>query len=539
MEFAEVLIVDDEANIRKALSRELRFKVAAIHTAESGPDALDVLEKENIDLILTDYKMPNMTGAEMLIEAKRRGFDIPAIMLSGQADLSGVTNAINTGVLGCYLDKPWDRDKLLSSVSSVLEKHSPTCDKKTGFGTFPALNEYLKLSCELNKVQQARLLVTVDIMDMNQHNENYGKTVGNEILSNFAAKLSDSVDATWYRVEDKFITFVEHSEKGCEQLIDIIERSPSIELEQGEKVKSKAFVSASETLQNISLEAFGQAKSQAKKIVDGLFWLTPDVGSDGGDEFIELFSLVTDFKRTRLEAFYQPQMTLETGLVQYCEALVRRKLPDGSYQNPSDFLHLVHKYGLDDTLVNVMLQNTLVLLGKIPENCPMVVCLNVTAQQLVSGKIRELLCSVTQNDTNILQCIEVEVVETDGIRDYQEACVEVKKLQELGVKVAIDDFGTGYSGFESLCEIPFDVVKIDGRFIQNMDNCPSDKVILESITNSAKSLNMLLVAEWVEHISQVDYLKEIGCSRIQGHLIGPPKPLDEFLHFLSNYKCVE
>jgi EAL domain-containing protein (putative c-di-GMP-specific phosphodiesterase class I) len=72
-----------------------------------------------------------------------------------------------------------------------------------------------------------------------------------------------------------------------------------------------------------------------------------------------------------------------------------------------------------------------------------------------------------------------------------------------------------------------------------MDNCPSDKVILESITNSAKSLNMLLVAEWVEHVSQVDYLKEIGCSRIQGHLIGPPKPLDEFLHFLSNYKCVE
>lgn len=130
----------------------------------------------------------------------------------------------------------------------------------------------------------------------------------------------------------------------------------------------------------------------------------------------------------------------------------------------------------------------------------------------------------------VLSDIELEVVESDQIFDYPRALTQFHH----GVTIAMDDFGTGYSGFESLCELPFDVVKIDSRFVRALGNNLSDEVILSSITNSAKSLKMEVVAEWVEKRRQAEYLKRKGCTRIQGYLVSPPLPLDEFLYFLDN-----
>lgn len=128
--------------------------------------------------------------------------------------------------------------------------------------------------------------------------------------------------------------------------------------------------------------------------------------------------------------------------------------------------------------------------------------------------------------------LDIEVTETQHINDYSVARNEMEELKTLGVRLAIDDFGTGYSGFETICELPFDVLKIDGRFIKALGRSHADDAILNSITDSAKSLHMEIVAEWVEDARQLDVLRKQGCKYVQGYLFSPPLERDEFVRYV-------
>lgn len=221
MDFAEILIVDDEMSIRNVLRRELRFKVATVHNAENADQALEVLDAHHIDLIITDYRMPRMTGTELLLEVKKRHPEVPAIMLSGQADLSGVTAAINAGVLNQYVDKPWDTDKLASAIATTLHDHDPVRDRRTQMATRRELDRRLALLPEHTENGRPWLLVIVDIAELDAYNNIHGKASGNTLIQQMAIAIQRSTDQLWYRADDKFVTLTEYSAEG-HQTIDTL-----------------------------------------------------------------------------------------------------------------------------------------------------------------------------------------------------------------------------------------------------------------------------------------------------------------------------
>jgi EAL domain-containing protein (putative c-di-GMP-specific phosphodiesterase class I) len=112
----------------------------------------------------------------------------------------------------------------------------------------------------------------------------------------------------------------------------------------------------------------------------------------------------------------------------------------------------------------------------------------------------------------------------------------MERLKSLGISCALDDFGTGFAGFESMCDLPFDVIKIDGRFVRNIGQSEMDEVILTSVGQSARLMNVEVVAEWVENQNQIDFLREKGCTRVQGYGISAPLSLDNIFEFLANFK---
>ena len=119
--YPTVLLVDDEENILKSLRRTLRRSDVDIVTATSGREALYIMENTDVDLVISDMRMPEMSGAEFLTHAARQYPDTIRILLTGYADLESTVAAVNEGKISRYLNKPWDDDEIRQVVEESLK----------------------------------------------------------------------------------------------------------------------------------------------------------------------------------------------------------------------------------------------------------------------------------------------------------------------------------------------------------------------------------------------------------------------------------
>ncbi len=121
------------------------------------------------------------------------------------------------------------------------------------------------------------------------------------------------------------------------------------------------------------------------------------------------------------------------------------------------------------------------------------------------------------------------------IDDVDGALQRLHALRALGVRVALDDFGTGYSSLAYLRRFPFDTLKIDRAFVNELMTSLDTRAIVQMITQLAQTLNMRTVAEGVESASQLSAVSSVGCDEIQGWLVSPARPLDQFLAFWKDW----
>ena len=110
----------------------------------------------------------------------------------------------------------------------------------------------------------------------------------------------------------------------------------------------------------------------------------------------------------------------------------------------------------------------------------------------------------------------------------------MKKLrEELGVMVSMDDFGSGYSSLNVLTKLPLDVLKLDKDFLKDFENDPDEKIIIPSVIDMAKKLNLSVVCEGVETKEQVAFLQDVGCDYAQGYFYSKPIPIEQFNELLE------
>ena len=125
------------------------------------------------------------------------------------------------------------------------------------------------------------------------------------------------------------------------------------------------------------------------------------------------------------------------------------------------------------------------------------------------------------------QRLELELTESQFIRDFEVAISKMSRLKNLGLRMSLDDFGTGYSSLSRLKILPFDQLKIDASFVREVASSLSDAAIVKSILELSRSLSVEVIAEGVESIDQREALIKLGCRKFQGYLIGSPAPLAE------------
>jgi EAL domain-containing protein (putative c-di-GMP-specific phosphodiesterase class I) len=130
--------------------------------------------------------------------------------------------------------------------------------------------------------------------------------------------------------------------------------------------------------------------------------------------------------------------------------------------------------------------------------------------------------------------LELELTETVLMRRGGATAATLKALRAVGIRLAIDDFGTGYSSLGYLTRFPVDTLKIDQSFIRQITETPSETAIVKAVLSMARSLNLRVVAEGVETMSELEFLQAHQCDEAQGFYFSRPLPAAQFAEYLHH-----
>jgi diguanylate cyclase (GGDEF)-like protein len=227
----------------------------------------------------------------------------------------------------------------------------------------------------------------------------------------------------------------------------------------------------------------------------------------------------------QFELYYQPQIEVHTGRIVGIEALIRWNHPALGMLGPAHFIGVAEEAGLimgiwEWVLVAALIQHNAWLAQGLPA---VTIAVNLSSVQFSDPALAERVEEIARVVGVPLDYLELEVTESMLLVDSDAALKTLTALRAMGVKIAIDDFGTGYSSLSYLRRLPLDKLKLDQSFIRDAGN-EGDVAITRAIIAMAQSLKLVVVAEGVETQAQIDLLVSLGCTMVQGFLLGRPLP---------------
>jgi len=228
-----------------------------------------------------------------------------------------------------------------------------------------------------------------------------------------------------------------------------------------------------------------------------------------------------------LELYYQPLVNLQDNQITAFEALLRWNHPRRGLVSPAEFIPIAEETGLIIPIGEWVLRRACQETAKWPSNIK--VAVNLSAVQLKGRKLADVVVDALATSGVSADRLQLEITETILMQDTFNSLATLQKLRALGVQIALDDFGTGYSSLSYLRSFPFDKIKIDRSFIQDLSKGAEPLAIVHAVANLAKSLKMISTAEGVETKQQLETLKALGCIEMQGFLFSRPRPAAEIM----------
>jgi diguanylate cyclase (GGDEF)-like protein/PAS domain S-box-containing protein len=240
---------------------------------------------------------------------------------------------------------------------------------------------------------------------------------------------------------------------------------------------------------------------------------------------------------------FQPIVELETGAMTSVEALARWEHPVLGHVSPAEFIPVAEESGLIAPLGQWVLQESCRALAawrrESPARAPQSISINISRAELALGE--RLLTRVRSalDDADLpAECLQLEVTEREVMRDPRATLRLMHALRGLGVRLAMDDFGTGTSSLGCLRDYPFDVIKIDRSFVQDISVSADVLAVIHATITLVENLGKMSVAEGVERREQVAVLQSLGCHYAQGHFFSRPLSEQEMLELMTDHSAV-
>jgi EAL domain-containing protein (putative c-di-GMP-specific phosphodiesterase class I) len=235
-----------------------------------------------------------------------------------------------------------------------------------------------------------------------------------------------------------------------------------------------------------------------------------------------------------LEVYYQPCISLHDNKITGCEALLRWHHSERGMIPPAEFIPIAEETGLINQLGEWVLTTACAEAATWPEDIK--VAVNVSPVQFKSSTLALKIVAALAASGLAANRLELEITEAVLIRDDEAALAILHQLRAIGVRIALDDFGTGYSSLSYLQRFPFDKIKIDRCFVNDIAEPDGSSCIVQAVVNIAAERRMTTTAEGVETPQQQELLRALGCSEMQGDLFSPPKSAAEISQLCFSHR---
>jgi diguanylate cyclase len=374
-------------------------------------------------------------------------------------------------------------------------------------------------------------VIAVDLDRFKPVNDLYGHAVGDELLIRIAKLLSDDVGDQGFVARlggDEFVMIVP-----CTRADTLIGRlSALVTTFEAPLVLGEHEVSVGATLgvamapddgedADLLLRRADAALYRAKQDGRGRFaFFEPGLDARALERAALEHDLRLAVRNDEIVPHFQPLVDLETGAANAYEILARWPHPTRGIVGPDQFIHIAEETGLIGELTFNVLRRACREALHWPGGPRL--SLNIAPAQLHDGALPQKILKVLSECGFPPARLEIEITEDALVADFDAARSLLTSLKNLGVRIALDDFGTGYSSLRHLRELPFDVLKIDRSFVHSMTDSDEAKSIVRTIVHLAKSLHLAVTAEGIETLGQAAELRELGCERGQGYLLGRP-----------------
>lgn len=442
---------------------------------------------------------------------------------------------------------------VLSDISSIKEaenrlRHLAHHDSLTDLPNRVAFLANLEQALEHAQRNQKKVaLLFLDLDRFKLVNDTLGHDIGDELLKSVAQRLKRTVrgeDLVARLGGDEFTVMIEglaHAQDAAllaRKVIDTIVEPIKLQQHDISTSTSIGIGIYPDDAHSVSglLKAADAAMYRAKHNGRGNYEFYT---SELTQQAVRRLSLENDLRQAiqqqEFELFYQPQVALSSGSIVGLEALLRWRHPELGLMQPDQFIHIAEDSGLIDTIGGWVVREAFAQACQWREQgLPAIrMAVNISGHQILyDGILAEVKEVLDVHDGRRQLACELEITEST-LQTGSVAVQTLTRLRELGISIAIDDFGTGYSSLSQLQQLPIDTLKIDRAFLQQMPEHADSRAIASAIISLGHSLGLRVVAEGVENIAQLKFLKEQGCDEVQGFLVSEPVAADAAARLLQ------
>jgi len=419
-------------------------------------------------------------------------------------------------------------------------KHQASHDPLTDLPNRPLFLEHLREALARDKRREGRVTVLyLDLDNFKLVNDSFGHPVGDRLLARIASRLTTCVrsqDVVARFGGDEFTFLVEDATEGADNALRVAERvvqalrAPFLLENQEVFITASIGLASSFSQKDRAEDLLSKADTamyRAKYTSKATYYVfEPSMSVNALEQLSLTSALRRAVDRQEFAIYYQPIIEIATGRTVGMEALVRWKHPERGLLRPSEFLPLAEGSGLiiplGQWVIDEVCRQTRLWQDQLGSSPALRVSMNLSARELQHPMLIQCVLDGLRVHGVDPRGLELEFTENVAMIFEDVLLSTLQELKKSGVTLAIDDFGTGYSSLSHLYRLPIDALKIDGSFIEGLDDDTKARKITRATVSLGRTLDLMVVAEGVQTAEQLVYLQKLKCELAQGNYVSEP-----------------
>jgi diguanylate cyclase (GGDEF)-like protein len=567
MSVKTVLLVEDnpgDAHLLREMFNEQDWRSTELMRVECMSAAEAYLAEHVVDIILLDLGLPDARGLEAIRRAHAAAPGVPLVVLTGLEDESLAVQALQLGAQDYLMKGQIEARGLLRALRYAVERktmeraalsmsrqmaHSAEHDFLTGLPNRMLLNDRVGQAIALAKRHMKKVAVLFLDLDGFKHiNDSLGHPTGDKLLQSVAKRLVDCIrgsDSVSRQGGDEFVVLLLDLEQAedaavtARRMLEAVAQPHSIDHHDlhvtasiGVSIYPDDGLDADTLIKNADTAMY-QAKENGRRSFQ---FFKPAMNVRAVErQFIEE-GLQRALERREFVLHYQPKVNLTTGAITGAEALLRWTHPTRGPVSPVDFIPVAEDCGLILPIgAWVVREACAQARAWMDAGLPVTsMAVNVSAMEFRNKNFLNGLFAILAETGLDPSSLELELTESVLMKHAASAATILQTLRKRGIQAAVDDFGTGYSSLSYLQKFPVDAVKIDQSFVRQISTTGDDTTIVKAVIGMARNLKLRVIAEGVETLEELAFLRAYRCDEAQGYYFSRPVLPQQFAIMLRN-----